>query len=142
MSLETTSNLSCFSNPFAHSPVVLSRYISRYISSTARLNLQRIKGISSILESLDNEIKTGLNSTLKSSGRVKTGRKTAHDFDESMLNKINTVRDNPDQKIKTKLMQFACQATSAFKFKCTAGKRKSRSQQQNKHHLEARKKKR
>ena len=47
-------------------------------SIPARLNLQRIKGISSILESLDKEVKTDLSSTLKSSGRIKTaGRKTA-----------------------------------------------------------------
>ena len=111
-------------------------------SIPARLNLQRIKGISSILESLDKEVKTDLSSTLKSSGRIKTaGRKTAHDFDESMLTKISTVKDNL-QKIKTKFVQFESQVTAVFKFKFAAGKRKSRSQKQNKHYLEARKKKR
>ena len=58
-----------------------------------------------------------LNSTFKSSGRIKTGlkNKTAQYFDESMLTKINTVKDNL-QKIKTKLMQFESQVTSVFKF--------------------------
>ena len=98
-------------------------------------------GISSILESHDSEIKTDLNSTFKSSGRIITGQKTAHDFDESTLTKINTVRDNL-QKIKTKLMQFEKQLTPAFKFRFTAGKHKSPLQKQNKHHLEARKTKR
>ena len=43
-----------------------------------------------MMESHDKEIKTDLNSTLKSSGQIKTGRKTAHDFDESVLTKTQS----------------------------------------------------
>ena len=61
---------------------------------TARLNLERIQGMSSILKNLKAEVPTDLNGTINSKGRIKSGRKTAHDFDEGVLTKIRTTREN------------------------------------------------
>ena len=42
-------------------------------SETARLNLERIEGISSILKNLEAEVTTDLNGTVNSKGRIKSG---------------------------------------------------------------------
>ena len=108
-------------------------------SETARLNLERIEGISSILKNLEAEVTTDLNGTVNSKGRIKSGWKTAHDFDECVLTKIRTMRENIE-KTKTELVEFENRVASVFKFKFAGHKRKSLSKKQNKHLIAARKK--
>ena len=76
-------------------------------SETARLNLERIEAISSTLKNLKAEVTTDLNGTVNSKGRIKPGRKTVHDSDESVLTKIRTIRENIE-KTKTDLAKLGC----------------------------------
>ena len=95
-------------------------------SETARFNLERIEGISSTLKNLKAEVTTDLNGTVNSKGRIKPGRKTVHDFDEGVLTKIKTMRENIE-KTKTELVKFGNRVASVFKFKFAGHKRKLRS---------------
>ena len=62
-----------------------------------------------------------------------------HDFDEGVLTKIKTMRENIE-KTKTELVKFGNRVASVFKFKFAGHKRKLRSKKQNKHRVAARKK--
>jgi len=76
------------------------------------------------------KLKEHFETTIHSSGRVSTGHKTAHDFDEQRLTEMQGFR-NELHTLITSLSQLQETCKAAFKHPFSAMKRKSRKRKQN-----------
>ena len=81
------------------------------------------------IETLQKNLKEHLETTIHSSGRVLTGHKTAHDFDEQKLTELQGFR-NELHTLRTSLSQLQETCKAAFKHPFSAVKRKSRKRNQ------------
>lgn len=107
-------------------------------SSIARMNLERIQTIEATIKTLEHAVKGDLDSTIHVSGRVKTGRKTAHDFDEGILSDLQLLKASL-RETKSKLTELKEKVASVFKVDYAGAKRRSRSKKQNRHRAAVRK---
>ena len=108
-------------------------------SATIRQNLLRIENIETSLKKLEKDLKEHLETTIHSSGRILTGRKTAHDFDEDALSELQAMKRELDS-VRCGLVELQQTCESAFKHTFSATKRKSRSRKQNSNKSKKRKK--
>ena len=89
-----------------------------------------IKKVETSIETLQKNLKEHLETTIHSSGRVLTGHKTAHDFDEQKLTELQGFI-NELHTLITSLSQLQETCKAAFKHPFSAMKRKSRKRKQN-----------
>lgn len=99
-------------------------------STTITQNMLHIKRVETSIETLQKNLKEHLERTIHSSGRVLTGHKTAHDFDEQKLTELQGFR-NELHTLITSLSQLQETCKAAFKHPFSAMKRKSRKRKQN-----------
>lgn len=93
--------------------------------STIQLNYSRITKIKDNLEHIQEEVKEDLANTIHVSGRIKTGKKTAHDYDEKVL----TITSELLVKLSTihsELLELEERNKRIFKVDFSSMKRKSR----------------
>ena len=83
-------------------------------------NILYIRKVETSIETLENKLKENLKkkTTIQSSGRVLTGHKTAHDFDEQKLSELQAFRSELHSLI-TSLSQLQKTCKAAFKHSLT-----------------------
>lgn len=134
--------LNTSTNPSAAGFLLKEDHIAKpHDTNTVQINLQKLGKCTKDLDILERSVKSHLNSTVNTTGTIKTGWRTAHDFDEKTLTGICEVQ-NKISDMTTKLKEFDENVKLAFPFNYTANKRKSRSRKQNRHHATSRKKRR
>ena len=106
--------------------------------SIIQLNYSRITKIKDNLEHIQEEVKQDLANTIHVSGRIKTGKKTAHDYDEKVLT-ITSALLVKLSAIHSDLLELEERNKRMFKVGFASIKRKSRMKKQNKHRSSKRK---
>ena len=96
------------------------------LNSCFVVNLKSEQIVETSIETLQKNLKEHLETTIHSSGRVLTGLKTAHDFDEQKLTELQGFR-NELHTLITSLCQLQETCKAAFRHPFSAMKRKSRS---------------
>ena len=105
-------------------------FLKPHDSTAITQNMLHIKKVETSIETLQKNLKEHLETTIHSSGRVLTGNKTAHDFDEQKLTELQGFR-NELHTLITSLSQLQETWKVAFKHPFSAIKRKSRKRKQN-----------
>ena len=99
--------------------------------NTIQLNYSKITKIKDNLEQIQEEVKQDLTSTIHVSGRIKTGKKTAHNYDEKVLTITGELLAKLDA-INSDLLVLEERNKRMFKVSFASEKRKSRMKKQNK----------
>ena len=108
-------------------------------STTIKQNILLLNKVETSIDDFEMNMKQHLQKTIHSSGRVLTGHKTAHDFDEQKLSELQGLKRESHGLIASlNNLQETCKA--AFKHSYVALKRKSRKRKENAHKSEKRKK--
>ena len=105
---------------------------------TIQLNLTKIDVILSSLRSIETELKQDLASAIHSSGRIKTGKKTAHSYNEETLTTVSQYIEELNH-IHAQLVDLVKTNADMFKAHFTAPNRLSRMKKQNRHKASKRK---
>ena len=107
-------------------------------NTVIKMNLNRIEEAEKSLQQIEEKVKIDLESAVLSNGKIKTGRRTSHRFNEDVISVLIELKTKL-ATTKSKLTKLGAKASNIFQVDYAPLKTKSRSKKQNKHRAAKRK---
>lgn len=104
--------------------------IKPHDSANIKRNIQEVEMMIKNIDAKEQDAKEHLNSTIHSSGRILTGKKTAHEFDEKTLTELQGLKCDVN-RLHDQLENLQTSCTGTFQHRFQSNKSQSRKRKEN-----------